>query len=120
VKPASIARLGEQLACQYLEQAGYTVRHRNWRGSRGEIDLIVEKDGRLVVVEVKARRSRDYGSGEEAVTARKLAALERCALEYMAAQGLMDCSWQVDVIAVDLDTQGGLIRMEHYQDVLQR
>jgi putative endonuclease len=108
------------LARKYLEHAGYAVRHCNWRGARGEIDLIVEKDGRLVVVEVKSRRSWDFGSGEEAVTARKLAALERCALEYMTAEGFVDCSWQVDVIAVDLDTHGGLIHMEHYQDVLQR
>lgn len=45
----------EQIAAEYFIKAGYTVRERNWRLNKIEIDLILEKDRTIVFVEVKAR-----------------------------------------------------------------
>ena len=115
-----VARRGEQLAGEYLEGAGYVLRHRNWRCPRGEIDIVAEKNGRMVIVEVKMRRSQRFGSGEDSVTPRKLTSLEHSAWAYLEAHALLERSWQVDVIAVDLDFQGRLLRLDHLQDVLQR
>ncbi len=115
-----VARLGEQLAGEYLEGAGYVLHDRNWRCLRGEIDIVAEREGRVVIVEVKTRRSHAFGRGEESVTSRKLASLERCAWAYLQAHSLLEGSWQVDVIAVDLDSQGRLTHLDHFQDVLQR
>lgn len=44
---------GEKKAEDYLKEQGYRILYRNWRTRRGEIDLIAEKDGTLVFVEVK-------------------------------------------------------------------
>ena len=74
----------------------------------------------MVIVEVKTRRSQEFGSGEDSVTSRKLANLEHSAWAYLEAHGLLEWSWQVDVIAIDLDSQGRLMRLDHLQDVLQR
>jgi putative endonuclease len=120
LNPLEVARLGEQLAGEYLEGEGYLLRHRNWRCPRGEIDIVAEKDGRLVIVEVKTRRSQRFGSGEDSVTPRKLTNLEHSAWAYLEEYALLERSWRVDVIAVDLDPHGQLIRLDHLQDVLQR
>ena len=54
---------GEALAGQILEQKGYVILDRNFRTRYGEVDLVAEDGEVLVFVEVKARRSLNYGSG---------------------------------------------------------
>ena len=63
---------GEDKATNYLVKEGYTILDRNWKSGRKELDIVAEKDGTLVVVEVKARKSNKYGNPEEAVTPTKI------------------------------------------------
>ncbi len=44
---------GENRACSFLEENGYSIVARNYRTRQGEIDIIVQKDNSLVFVEVK-------------------------------------------------------------------
>ncbi len=60
----------ESLVARALEARGWEVLARNWRGGGGELDLVVHHDGRLRMVEVKARR-RDDPVGLEAIDGRK-------------------------------------------------
>lgn len=46
---------GEELAAGFLVRHGYSIRHRNWRSGRTEIDIIAENDHYVVFVEVKSR-----------------------------------------------------------------
>lgn len=55
----SLGIRGEELAASWLRQHGYTIRDRNWRSGRTEIDIIAENSEYLVFVEVKSR-SADY------------------------------------------------------------
>ena len=48
-------RLAEDAAAAALEQDGWTILARRLRTPAGEIDLIVEREGLLAIVEVKAR-----------------------------------------------------------------
>jgi len=50
---------GEELAAAYLRQHGFTIRDRNWRSGRTEIDIVAENSENIVFVEVKTR-SADY------------------------------------------------------------
>jgi putative endonuclease len=75
--------LGEQAACDALEQQGYRIVHRNYRVRGGELDIVCEHGGTLVFCEVKTRTSAVFGLPEEAITADKRRRLRRLALEYM-------------------------------------
>ena len=63
---------GEDKAANYLIREGYTILDRNWRSGHKELDIVAEKDGTLVVAEVKTRTSSKYGNPEDAVTPRKI------------------------------------------------
>lgn len=107
---------GERLAAGWLEQRGYAIRARNWRCPYGELDLVAERGGELVFVEVKTRRGERLGAPEEAVTLakrRRLAASAACYLAEVAA-GADDVAYRIDVIAVDLAPSGRLREIRHY------
>ncbi|MGB5136517.1 MAG: YraN family protein [Prochlorococcaceae cyanobacterium] len=67
----------EQRALRLLQQRGWRVRDRNWRCRWGELDLVLEKPERLLLVEVKGRRSGVDGWGVAALRAGKRGRLER-------------------------------------------
>lgn len=48
---------GENLDAKYLESLGYTILERNFRYRLGEIDIVAEYEGHLVICEVKSRSS---------------------------------------------------------------
>ena len=108
-----LGRWGEQLAAQRLEAKGYVLLDRNWRCPRGEIDLVARDGDVLVFVEVKTRRGRDYGTPEEALTGYKVKRLLELGQRYMLERDLEDVEWRVDLVAVELDRQGKLLRFEH-------
>lgn len=70
----------ESVARAYLAR-GYALRERRWRGAGGEVDLIVERDGALVFVEVKAAGS--FARAAESLSARQMARIAVAAGEYL-------------------------------------
>ena len=64
-------KLGEELAVNYLTGKGYKILERNWHNIHKEIDIIAMDGKFLVIVEVKARRSNEYGNPDIAVTRQK-------------------------------------------------
>ncbi len=108
------AAWGEQVAREALEDRGYQIRHTNWHARWGELDLVAEDDGVIVMVEVKTRSSRSYGLPEEALTASKQRRLQRTAWAYLEAEGLLDRDWRIDVIAIERDADGSLARFDHH------
>ena len=61
-----IGDFGEKIAVHYLRRRGYTVKERNWRDGKAEIDIIAARLSELAFVEVKAR---SYASDELDLTA---------------------------------------------------
>jgi len=108
-----LGRWGEKLAAQHLESQGYVILDRNWRCNRGEIDLVAQEGSVLVFVEVKTRRGRDFGTPEEAITRSKANRLLELGQRYLLERDLEDVEWRVDMVAVELDMRGKLLRCEH-------
>jgi putative endonuclease len=75
-------RYGEDRASAFLADHGYRVLARNVRLPGGEIDAVCLDGQTLVIVEVKCRDSRAFGSALRAVDARKRATLRRIAADY--------------------------------------
>ena len=48
-------KLAESMALDKLRQRGWRLLNRNWSCRWGELDLVLQKDRRLLVVEVKGR-----------------------------------------------------------------
>lgn len=73
----------ETLALRYLEAKGFRLLVRNYRTSFGEIDLIGFLEGRIVFVEVRARRSDRFGTAKESISEHKKRTLRRVALSFL-------------------------------------
>src|SRR5690606_29473425 len=81
----AVGRYGEDVAAAHLVAVGMRVLERNWRGTRGELDIVADDAGELVVVEVKTRRGSGFGHPAEAVTAPKLARIRRLTGQWLAS-----------------------------------
>jgi putative endonuclease len=79
---------------------------RDVRLRNGQIDLVMLDGTCLVVVEVKARRGRDFGLPQEAVTARKLNKLCELAQTYRLLHPRLGAGLRIDVVAVEMDRAG--------------
>ena len=108
----AVGRYGEKIAARYLVEAGWVVLDRNWRGTRGELDVVAREGDVLVVVEVKTRRGTAYGHPAEAVTPDKLARLRRLTGEWVATHPVRPASIRIDVVAVILPAAGAA-HVEH-------
>jgi putative endonuclease len=115
----SLGQRGEQYAAQYLTNHGYTVRTRNWRCPVGEIDLVTEKDGRLIFVEVRTRRSDRLGTPEESITPAKRAKLISAAQTYLDGQGQADREWRIDVVAIEIGIHGEVKRCTLIENAIE-
>ncbi len=110
----------ERVAALYLEQHGYSILARNVRTRAGEIDLVAKDAHGLAFVEVKARRGAAYGRPEEAVTPRKQIQLVNLADAFLAEQPEFAGSpWRIDVVAVELDRAGKIVRVELFKYAVQ-
>lgn len=93
-------RAGEDYASRYLEGRGYRILARNVRIPGGEIDAVCLDGPTFVIVEVKRRDSRTFGSALHAVDARKRATLRRVAEDY-AQIVAPSAKIRFDVVTVD-------------------
>lgn len=106
---------GEGVAATRLEANGYKIIGRNWRCRIGEIDIIAQQGETVAFIEVKTRKGRSAGSPEESITPRKAQKLIQTALTWIGENGNDDLDWRIDLIAVELDTKGKLLRCEHFE-----
>ena len=110
---------GERVAAAHLEAKGYHIRERNFRVAEGEIDIIAERGGTLVFVEVRTRRGGSRGTAAESVTARKAAHLVAAAQAYAQARADCPAEQRIDVIAVDLAADGRVLSLEQIEGAVE-
>jgi putative endonuclease len=94
-------RRGELAALVLLTLKGYRLRHRNWIGPRGELDLVFDRRGEVVFVEVKTRGGVLYGGAAAAVDARKRASLVHTAGAYLGRFNLWEKPSRFDIVTIE-------------------
>lgn len=95
-----LGKEGEEAAAAHLAEKGYHIRHRDWRCGKKDIDIIAERRNELVVfIEVKTRKSEQFGPPEEAVTDRKIRRIIEAADVYIHRYSI-DLPVRFDVITV--------------------
>jgi putative endonuclease len=92
---------GEDLACAFLASNGYRICARNFRCRGGELDVVAERAGITVFVEVKERHGSSHGQGFEHVTWAKRRRLLQAARLYAAREGLLESPLRFDVVSID-------------------
>lgn len=98
---------GEDLACAELERRGYAILARRYRTRYGEIDIVSERAGTIVFVEVKARRTDRRGRAAESIPVWKRRRISAMALDYLSWTGRVHARCRFDVVAIDgLGTSG--------------
>jgi putative endonuclease len=112
-------RTGEQVAALFLSERGYRVLASNQRTPLGELDLICRGLTDVVIVEVKARSSEEYGEALEAIGPRKARRLRAAAAWWLADRGLFPCPVRFDAVVVVLDGQGSPRSVHHLKNILE-
>lgn len=97
MKTKEIGNFGEDAACKFLQQSGMNIIKRNFYCRSGEIDIIAKDGGTIVFVEVKTRKSAEFGTPGEFVNYRKQEKIISTALFYL---GNNDTDMRFDVVEV--------------------
>jgi putative endonuclease len=114
-----LGRRGEALARRHLQSRGYVVLEANYRTRNGEIDLVAEKDGGIVFVEVRTRASGRFGPPEESVTPEKREHLVAAAQQYLQDRDAADRDWRIDLVAVEVGPGGRVARLDILENVVE-
>ena len=62
MKRRDIGILGEKLARNFLKKQGYHIKETNYRCPYGEVDIIAKDKDCLVFIEVRTKKSLEFGS----------------------------------------------------------
>jgi putative endonuclease len=108
-----LGKEGEEAAANYLEKNGYVIRRRNWFFEKFELDIVAEKEGWLVVVEVKSRSTETFEHPEDAITPAKIRRIVLATDAYIR-QFDIDMPTRFDVISA-IPTRNGY-RIDHIED----
>ena len=107
----AFGELGERIAERWLRRHGWRVVQRRFRSGHRDIDLVVERDGTVAFVEVKARRGSEFGDPVEAVNWNKQKQLVKSAFAWIDRHGRPTESYRFDVVGVLVE--GDRVRVRH-------
>lgn len=89
----------EEQAHQFLIEKGLKPICRNYRCKLGELDIIMSDQQSLVIIEVKYRKTDQFGSALENITRTKQSRIIAATQMYLSTQKV-DCPIRFDVIAI--------------------
>ncbi len=112
-KHNDLGKMGEMVAARHLMFHGYNILALDWHYGHKDLDIVAEKDGLTIFVEVKTRSTKRYGNPEEAVDNDKMHNLISSAQAYMRRYGI-NGPVRFDVIAVT--GTGEPFEIDHFED----
>jgi len=107
----------EDAAAKFLRKRGLKILEQNVATRFGEIDIVAEDSGVLVFVEVKHRRTDDFGGPAAAIGRRKRGKLAAAASEYIARRKAARRPCRFDAVLVR--GVAGEAEFTHVQDAFE-
>ncbi len=96
----------ESQACDYLQGQGLVLVDSNYHSRHGEIDLIMRDNNTLVFIEVRYRKSSQYGGAALSITPAKQRKIALTALQYLQKHKQTESPCRFDAVAIsDSQTQ---------------
>lgn len=114
--------VGESYAAAWLHAKQWQILARNWSNRFGELDIIaLSPNGILAFIEVKTRRSLQYGTAQEAITARKRSQIRQTARWWLYAHGRQYPHYSIrfDVIAIHVCMELAQPQLDCIENVFQ-
>jgi len=105
----------ERIAAEHLVSKGYRIRETNHRTRFGETDIIAQKDDTLVFVEVRCRKGNRMGTAAESLSLSKQRRLVNLAEAYGLGDESLPQGRRIDLVAVDLATDGRVLSVQHIE-----
>ncbi len=99
-KRQQFGKESESEAVRYLKKNGYKILEQNYRTKLGEIDIIAKDKGTIAFIEVKGRRSGNYGNPKWAVTPKKQRKISMVALYYLKTTNQSGEKARFDVVTL--------------------
>ncbi len=112
-KSRELGAWGEWVALRYLRRSGWDVLARNWKGTRGELDLVAYDGPFLVIVEIKTRRIPSPLPPEDQVTRAKERKLDELAMEFVLRHELSGYPVRMDIISIETGDMRGYSLRHH-------
>lgn len=106
---------GEELATAYLRDKGYIILERDWHSAHRDIDIIALEGDTIVFVEVKTRRSRDFGDPLQAIDFNKRHHLQQAINHYIKSHKT-DSPYRLDIITIVGEMGGAMPEITHIED----
>ena len=100
----------EEAVAAHYDRRGHPLAAQRWRGTRGELDLVVRDGAGLIVVEVK--QARDFARALSHVTGPQLARIHATAAEFAATQP----RGQLTELRLDVALVDGIGRVEIHEN----
>lgn len=112
-----VGKLGEDLAREFLEQKGYKILEQNYKTKFAEIDLVCEKDKKLIFVEVRTKIGEQFGSPEDTINRQKLWKVLQNSKNYIGFK-----KWQgparIDAVCIVLNPDFSVFRLTHHENIV--
>jgi putative endonuclease len=107
---------GEEMAERFLKKKNFKILGRRVRLDRDELDLIARFNNVLVFVEVKTRKSEEFGRAVSAVNRGKRASLSRAAVHYLRKLDQKPDFFRFDVVEVVGEMNAGDPEIRHIEN----
>lgn len=103
-------------ASKFLRKKGYKIVDVNYHSRFGEIDIIAEKDGCIVFVEVKMRSEDSIVKAYEAVDFSKQRKIALTAQKFLMNDCYDDFQPRFDVVEIYHNGKGKCIKINHIEN----
>lgn len=111
-----LGRRAEQMAAEFLLKEGYQILERNLVFKQGEIDILAQKEGVIVVVEVKSREGKLFVDPIYKIDLHKQQKL--FLLGRIIEQKYPEQFIRIDAITIYWENESKAPSLKHYQNIL--